>query len=214
MIVKFRITFDDRLLGTEPSNPDIYRDYIASKAPDPYVAMNELNFLPPENVDEDGVPIRDGITVFHRDQDGNPCLHMRHIKGFFKEACRAMQMASGKDPETGKKLGKNESSKLTAYKSKIDCLVFVAPDWLKLKLPEGTEITREQRPLLASTPMGPRSALACSECAPAGTQVDFSVSLLNDDLYPALLEWMDYGIFKGMGCWRNSGCGRFGYEIL
>ena len=213
MIVKFKLTFDDRLLGTEPSNPDIYRDYIAAKAPDPYAALNELNFLPPENVDEDGVPMRDGITVFHRDAKGQPCLHMRHIKGFFKEACRSMQMASGKDA-TGKKALKNESSKLTAYKTRIDSLVFVAPDWLPLHLPEGTEITREQRPLLASTPQGIRSALACSECAPAGTWIEFSVSLLNDGLYDALIEWMDYGIFKGLGCWRNSGCGRFGYEIL
>ena len=129
----FELTFLDRILGTEPSNPDIYRDYILSKAPDPYAAAKELDFLPPEDEDEDGTPMRTGITVFHRDADGNPALHMRHIKGFFKEACRSMQMASGKDA-TGKKALKNESSKLTAYKTRIDSLVFVAPDWLPLHL--------------------------------------------------------------------------------
>ena len=212
--VKIEITFEDRILGTEPSNPEIYRDYILSKAPDPYVAQQELNFLPPEEVDEDGVPLRTGITVFHRDADGDPCLHMRHVKGFFKEACRAMQMAAGRDPETGKKLAKNESSKLTAYKSKIDNLVFIAPDYLKLILPKGGQLVKEQRPLLAATPQGPRSALACSEAVPAGTKVRFTVTLLNDDLYPALIEWLDYGMLKGIGCWRNSGCGRFGYEEI
>lgn len=208
----FEITFVDRILGTEPSNPDIYRDYILSKAPDPFAAAKELDFLPPEDTDEDGAPMRTGITVFHRDADGNPALHMRHIKGYFKEACGALRMAAGKDPETGKRALKNESSKLTMYKSRIDSLIFVLPDYPKLILPEGMGITREQRPLLASTPQGPRSALACSECAPEGTKVRFTVTMLNDDLYPALIEWLDYGSFKGIGCWRNSGCGRFVYE--
>ena len=210
--VTIEMTFIDRILGTEPSNPDIYRDYILSKAPDPFAAAKELDFLPPEDVDEDGVPMRTGITVFHRDACGDPALHMRHIKGFFKEAASAMRMAAGKDPETGKRAAKNESSKMTAYKSQIDSLVFVVPDYPKLILPPGTSITREQRPLLASTPRGPRSALACSECAPEGTKIRFTVTLLNDGLYPALIEWLDYGTFKGLGCWRNSGCGRFQYE--
>lgn len=28
------------------------------------------------------------------------------------------------------------------------------------------------------------------------------------------MEWLDYGKLRGLGQWRNSGKGRFTYEIL
>ena len=43
--VTIEMTFIDRILGTEQSNPDIYRDYILSKAPDPCAAAKELDFM-------------------------------------------------------------------------------------------------------------------------------------------------------------------------
>jgi len=34
------------------------------------------------------------------------------------------------------------------------------------------------------------------------------------DYETALREWLDYGKLKGFGQWRNSGKGRFSYEII
>ena len=33
-------------------------------------------------------------------------------------------------------------------------------------------------------------------------------------LWNAVEEWLDYGIQRGTGQWRNSGKGRFKYEII
>lgn len=38
--------------------------------------------------------------------------------------------------------------------------------------------------------------------------------MLDPDAYEAaLLEWLDYGILRGLGQWRNSGKGRFSYVV-
>lgn len=37
--------------------------------------------------------------------------------------------------------------------------------------------------------------------------------MLEDGLEKAVREWLDYGILKGIGQWRNSGKGRFVYEL-
>ena len=71
-----------------------------------------------------------------------------------------------------------------------------------------------QRSLRASTPQGERVALSASEEAPAGSTMDFWVLCLNDSHTKAVLEWMDYGVLRGTGQWRNSGKGRFAYELI
>jgi len=37
---------------------------------------------------------------------------------------------------------------------------------------------------------------------------------LSEDYLETLREWFDYGIFSGIGQWRNSGHGRFFWEEL
>ena len=51
-----------------------------------------------------------------------------------------------------------------------------------------------------------------SEELPAGTWCDMEILVLQEDLIPAIFEWLDYGALRGIGQWRNSGCGRFTYE--
>ena len=116
-----------------------------------------------------------------------------------------------KDPETGKK-GKavNESSKITAYKSVIDGLIFVVPRKIPFKF--NGDITICQRPLRASTAQGERIALASSEEIPAGAEIEFQVLCMSDDHLKAVIEWLEYGYFRGIGQWRNSSKGRFCYE--
>ena len=76
------------------------------------------------------------------------------------------------------------------------------------------EISICQRSLRASTPKGDRVSLSASEEVPAGATMTFWVLCLNDAHVPAVKEWFDYGILRGTGQWRNSGKGRFMYEIL
>ena len=40
---------------------------------------------------------------------------------------------------------------------------------------------------------------------------EFDVILLDDSHEKVVREWLDYGILRGIGQWRNSGKGRFTY---
>jgi hypothetical protein len=33
-------------------------------------------------------------------------------------------------------------------------------------------------------------------------------------MFNLVFEWLDYGKFNGLGCWHNSGKGRFSYEVI
>ena len=206
--LKVKLTLTEGMLGTSPNNEDIYTEYIGSKAPDATTLEQEVAAL-----GTDGV-IEKGMTVFPRDEDGNPFVYDYQIKGFFKDSCGALSRLTGKDPETGKKAkAVNESGKMTAYKKVIDGLIFPKPRQIVIQMPEGAEITYCQRPLRAQTAQGERVALAISEEVPAGSVMEFDVVCLDDKHVPAVLEWLDYGQLRGLGQWRNSGKGRFTYEV-
>lgn len=203
--IHVKCTFFKPILGTSPNNEDIYRDFIGSKAPDAASVEDEIAAIGAAEYAEKG------MTVFPRDPDGLPFLWAYQVKGFFKDACSMLQRVGGKD-ESGKKKKVNESSKLTAFKKVIDGLIFVEPDVIPFTF-EG-EIGICQRPLRAMTMQGERVALAMSEQIPAGAQVEFDVICLNDEHMAAVTEWLDYGQLRGIGQWRNSGMGRFTYEIV
>ena len=207
-IIKVKLTLTEGMLGTSPNNEDIYTEYIGSKAPDATTLEQEVAALGTDSV------IEKGMTVFPRDEDGNPFVYDYQIKGFFKDSCGALSRLTGKDPETGKKAkAVNESGKMTAYKKVIDGLIFPKPRKIVIQMPDGMEITYCQRPLRAQTAQGERVALAISEEVPAGSVVEFEVVCLDDKHVPAVLEWLDYGQLRGLGQWRNSGKGRFTYEV-
>lgn len=193
--MKVRVTFEDELLGTKPANPDVYGDYIASKAPDAKTMAEEIEAFGVEEVAEKGT------TVFLRNADGDLYLEDYTIKGFFKDSCAALKKVSG-----------TVSSKVKAYKKEIDGLVFVKPR--EIVIHTSGDIGYCQRPLRASTPMGERVSLAKSECIPAGSWIEFEISCLTDTMYDLVVELLDYGALRGMGQWRNSGKGRFSWEWL
>lgn len=198
-----RITFIESSLGTSPANEQIYRDFIGSKAPDANSLEQEVEALGVDGVAEKG------MTVFARTDDGKPMFWDYQIRGFFKDSCAALQRAAKgvKNPTEGV-----ESAKLKAYKKEIDGLVFVQPRKVPIEL--SGEMTICERPLRASTAQGERVALASSEEIPAGSTLTFRVVTLRADLMKAVEEWLDYGIFRGLSQWRNSGKGRFYYEVL
>ena len=99
-----------------------------------------------------------------------------------------------------------------AYKKIIDGLIFVGPRQIPLIL--SGEMTECQRPLRAQTAQGERVSLANSEQIPAGSTCEFEITCMDDAHEKAVMEWLDYGKLRGLGQWRNSGKGRFTYEIL
>lgn len=199
--LKFRLTFTEGLLGTAPNNEDVYRDFIASKAPDAASVEDEIAAIGVTEYAEKG------MTVFPRNKDGQPIIYDYQIKGFFKDSCGMLSRLTGKDENGKKKKAVNESGKLTAYKKIIDGLIFVAPREIPIIFDGDIGIC--QRPLRAQTAQGERVALSMSEEIPAGATVEFTVTCLDDSHAAAVREWMEYGILRGLGQWRNSGKGRF-----
>jgi hypothetical protein len=189
-----RITFTESVLGTSPSDADVYRNFIGAKAPDAVTVEEEIEALGAEAV------IEKGMTVFPRNDEGKPFIYDYQIKGFFKDACQMLKKVPGM-----------KSGNLKAYKKEIDGLIFPCPREIVI---QDAEIGTCQRPLRAQTALGERVALAMSEEIAAGAWAEFEVTTLKDDLVDTIREWMNYGDLRGIGQWRNSGKGRFTWEEL
>ena len=194
-VIRVKVTTFEELLGTASANPEIHEEFIASKAPDAMTREEEVAAIGAEEVFEKG------MTVFPRDKDGKPIAWDYQWKGFFKDACAALR-----------KVPKSECGKIKAYKTEIDGLIFPEPRQIPIEF-DG-EMGVCQRPLRGQTAQGERIALASSESIPAGATMTFDIRLLLPDHEKAVREMLDYGKLRGFGQWRNSGKGRFRYEVL
>ena len=217
--VKVRIILQEEMLGTLPADEQIYRDYIATKNPDRTAKQVDeeaaaLSKEAKEASDEAGRPITTFARIPLEDGTRIPAVYGYVLKGMFKNACSALRDCEG-----------TLSSEITAYKKKIDQLVFVNMSTpgrdpkSPINLPDPSIIKNGllpicERPLRASTPQGERVAISASEEVPAGSTIDFEITAMNDLMYNLVFEWLDYGKYNGLGCWHNSGKGRFTYEIL
>ena len=193
--MKVKITFLEPVLGTWPSNENVARDFIASKSPDASTTEDEIAALGVDAVADKG------MTVFPR-VDGTPVCYDCQIKGFFKDACGMLA-----------RVKTTKSSAFKSYKKIIDGLIFVEPRYIPISV--NGEIGECQRPLRAQTAQGERVSLANSEEIPAGSTIEFEILLFDEKAHrAAVLEWLDYGRMRGIGQWRNSGKGRFVYEVI
>lgn len=210
--MRVRLTFIDSILGGEPNDKELHATYIQGQIPDDRYTPEELEAIKAEEIDAlmEGDP--KGRTVFYRDADGNPCLKNNHILGFFKSACGALRNNPG-----------SLSGKVTAYKREIDNMIKVfenADDKANrfIRIQNAGEVGSCQRPLRAQTAQGERVAIADSDEIGAGAFVEFDVVMLKHSKKPIgrelIEEWLDYGIFSGLGQWRNSGHGAFTYEVI
>lgn len=190
-----KLTLLEEMLGTSSSNPDIHREFIASKAADAASIEEEVAALGADKVEEKAT------TIFPKMDDGIPFVWDYQIKGFFKDACGMLTRIPG-----------NYSNKLKAYKKVIDGLIFAKPRRIPIDIPSGGTIGRCQRPLRAQTAQGERIALANSETVPEGSSITFTVSMLDDTHEKLVREWLDYLELRGLGQWRNSGKGRCKWE--
>ena len=188
--IKVKLTFLEEVLGTASADKEIHDKFIAANAPDAPSRKEEIEALGFEEV------IEKSMTVFPRNADGKPIFWDYQIKGFFKDACGMLR-----------KIPNSASSKIKAYKKEIDGLIFVKEREIPIIF-DG-EIGSCQRPLRAQTAQGERVALANSETVPAGSTIEFTIQLMCDTHEKAVREWLDYGVFRGIGQWRNSGKGKF-----
>lgn len=195
--LKVKLTFIEPILGTASANPDVYRDYIASNAPDAATMEEEVAALGADAVAEKQ------MTIFPKLDDGTPYFYDYQIKGFFKDTCGGLRKVKG-----------TKSSGLKAFKKEIDKLIFPEPRRIPILAADGVKIRECQRPLRAQTAQGERVSLAISEEIPEGATCEFTVVMLSDEHEDLVREWLDYGVFSGIGQWRNSGKGRFVWEEL
>lgn len=221
MQVDVNVTFPEGILGTAPGNPEIYKDFIIGKARKNEGAdavskeaeKEELGTLP--KIPEDGEKsvedkIESNTTFFHHDPESDlPFIYDYQVKGFLKDAAKALK----KIPE----VMKHYKDFFRQYKSNIDTLVFVEPRRIPLEIPQGCEITINERPLRAGvrTAEGYKEivALARSEQAPSGTKARFLIGSMNPEFLEPVKLILEYGELRGIGQWRNSGIGRFTHEI-
>lgn len=193
--MKVKLTFTEEILGTSPNDKEVYKNFIASKAPDASTIEEEVAAIGTDEV------VEKGKTVFPRMEDGTPFVYDYQIKGFFKDSCGMLARVKG-----------TKSSSIKAYKKVIDGLIFPSPRKIPINL--SGDIGLCQRPLRGNGPQGERVALAISETAPEGSSIEFSVKLFDEKHEDLVLEWLSYGCMRGTGQWRNSGKGKFTYEIL
>jgi hypothetical protein len=222
--MKIRITFTEEMLGTASANPEIHAEFIASKAPDAETRDEEVAAIGVEEA------VEKSTTVFPRDVDGCPMLWDYQVKGFLKDSVNAIREIEGsavwvdshgvtppkpvpgQPPAEPAKAPKRLNK--YAYKRTMDNLVFVIPRRVRLVMPAGGEVGHCERPLRAETMRGERIALARSETVPEGTTCEVEVSCLDSRLNRVVTELLDYGKFKGIGQWRNSGKGRFTWKQI
>lgn len=200
--IRVKVLLLEEMLGMCAA-PDVHEKYIASKGPDASTLAEEIEALGEADV------IKEKRTYFPRASDGSPIMWDYQMKGMFKDSCGMLRRVKG-----------SHSSEITSYKKVIDGNIFVGPRQIKIDI-HGGEMSNCQRPLRADTAQGPRIALADSETVPAGSTLEFTITILEPpakkgkpSLEECVAEWLEYGELRGMGQWRNSGKGIFTFEIV
>lgn len=224
-----RMFFVQPFLGSAPNSSDIYKKFIASKAPDAPTREEELLNTTVENV------AAKGVNVFlRRSKTGAPCVGQHTIKGFYKESMTAVRRQGG-----------TVCDGISGHKTKIAGNIVIDPTYIDLKLPaaEIVEKTEEEfkesgfgkagvivfpkegryqevklptydRPLRANTPQGEIVSIASSEMAPAGTELEYDLKVEMDGLSEGIINMILRGNEHGTGQFRTSGeYGEFVAEI-
>ena len=153
--------------------------------------------------------------LFHR-EEGEPCLPSYNVKGFFKEACRVLRKTSGTSSDVRITYVNQEGDRIRANIFRvIDSMISVRPRHLIMNLPNNhPALSVIDRKVTMTSTGGRRHATIQWETAPIGTQITFEVECMVPEHLEVVIEWLDSGEYHGLGPARNSGMGRFSYEIL
>ena len=193
--MKIKFTLLTSMLGTLPSDQEVFKTYVASKAPE---ESGEESLATPEEVE------KKGTTIFHRNDQGELILRDYLIKGALKARADAIRARKGK--------GKDEKGNWGSIRGKIDEDVHVYPEMISLGITEPDGMY--ERPLRAMTAQGPRVSLANSETVNAGRSWECEILLRPGRITEKMLiEILDELQYVGFGQWRNAGHGRTSYTI-
>lgn len=200
---KIKVTGISQILGSCPMDKEIFSKYIATKADE---ANKDLAIGDVDNITDSA----DKVTGFYRDKDGSPILKGYQLKGFLKEAGKALK----------------DQIQVAATASKVDNYVFILERDIPLFDADGNRIKNIdgylERPLRAETMQGPRVSLAKSEYLNEGWNFTATIRVIESKgtakskpLDAELVKQMlDYGSLKGLLQWRNAGYGSFEYEVI
>jgi len=192
---KYLVTIEliTKMLATVPKDPELYDNFIASKAPSPEKAEEEIKSVPEAQTKAE----EKGWTGFHKDS-GGIFIYSYMVKGFIKTALETL-MINGVVP------------KVPAYKKWIDRMVFIYPRkiYFGINKPDGNL----SRALRTMTPQGERVTLLKSDYVKEGRKLFFAIEILKNDKkidWYAISRCFLYGEYIGLGQWRGSGgYGRF-----
>lgn len=202
-ILKIKITLIEEMLGTKSANFDLFSDFIASKCEDDDKRKQELETAKHKE--------EAGTTIFHRDDDDELILWDYQIKGFLKAAADCIRQCN---PTATNPSGPKKGKKWGSIRAKMDKFVLVSPRQIKLGKKEPDMIC--ERPLRCETMQGPRVSVARSEVVKSGTSFECQIKVMAHSpvTMDMIREILDYGEWKGLGQWRNSGKGRFSWIEL
>ena len=203
-VKKFRLHGLQPLLGGVSLDKEVFTNYLATKGK----TKEELERA---SKDVENVVDNEGkVTGFYRNaENGNIILKGYQIKGFMKEAAKALKDQLG----------------LLACVSKVDNFVFIEEAEIPL-MRDGNWVEKPdgflERPLRGETAQGPRVSLAKSEVVEGDWYIDITIKVIENagtkksvamsmDIVEELLE---YGQFKGLLQWRNAGYGSFRVEEI
>lgn len=190
---KLKITLTEPMLGTVPKDPEVYQSFIETKKPE---GKKDPEFETVEKTEEKG------WTGFHKDKKGL-FIYDYMIRGFMKSAAKATKAETD----------------LKAFKSKIDMWAFVFPRRIHIADESGSYIQKPdgklERPLRAETAKGPRVTVAKSDTINEGRVIECELHVLNTaELTDKRLRTIfNYGMYSGLGQFRNGSYGRFEYEL-
>lgn len=205
----YRLVGREPLLGSIAMDPEIFSEHIATKAKTEEererAKQDVENVFEPE-YDEDGEESNERlVTGFYRDvETGNLLMKSYQVKGFFKEACKALSAQLG----------------IGSCVSKVDNFVFIEQSNLPI-MRDGEWISKPdsfcERSLRGMTARGPRISIAKSEQIEGKWYVDITVRVVENKKTPKSIamsmdvieELLTYGKLKGLLQWRNAGYGSF-----
>lgn len=197
------------MLGLASGNKAIHEEFISSKSPKTEDAIQEVASIPVQE------QIEKAMTVFPRDEKGLFFWDYQ-MRGAFKGFIEMLI-----------ELGDCKISKWS-YKKAVDNFLYITPRKIYLFRADGQycqpgDITKNERPLRATTMQGDRIALASSEQLDAGTNWTFEMLLLTGTNTKTKLAIIDRELiekclaltpFHGFGQWRGGGWGRAESTIL
>ena len=182
-VVKVTIELMDKMLGTVPKDPEIYKTYIASKAAE----VEPVEAQDIQKVEEKG------WTGFFKDEEKGVYILNYMITGFLKEAANNLK----------------EQFRITNFRNKVGNFVFTEPRQIYFGKMDVDGVL--ERPLRGQTAQGPIVSLARSEYINEGNTLNFQLVILDNKEFKAdtIKELFEYGEYKGLGQFRNGSYGRF-----